>query len=509
MARPVAFCLVENDDGQVLLVQRGYGKQKFKWSLPGGNCDKGERYSRAASRETREETGLRVEIISLIFEGRKNPIRTYFGKIKGGRLKAQRPECLDARFFDYDRLPPLAFSADHRALDVWQGMKADHARLASDPPAPPCPSCNSGSTSLRRYPHHRPYRCRSCNRVFSVAEHKEVAVSDKIVGHIRSEQERLGLLGPASNPGLGAAARDTAIWFAAEDDFEDQIHEYLVQRIAKEPECASTILFPRLAYGRESYPADSEPSEIARDLIEKIGLSEIVNYPDMDYLAVGSCHAVLDRSGNPVENSGVKPDRFGYALVIVYASDGNRMIVDRINDRREQRGADPLQISTPLRDIARKFITMASYDEAGQSLNHEAESHGYAAEGWRVRLYYGGCYAKFPGGGGIVTEPETADILAAQLVQEWSALLRPDWQDIGIAVTAQNNPELGGWNFQAEFVTGWRIPFDAERPAHFPPPVDEEGNRVASIESERRSDLRPFRPEPEPKRRRGWWPFRS
>ena len=507
MARRLAFCLVENDAGQVLLVQRGYGEEKFKWSLPGGYSDKGESRSRAASRETREETGLRVESISLIFEGRKS--KTYFGTIKGGRLKAQRPECLDARFFDYDRLPPLAFSGDRRSLDVWQGMKSDHARLASASNAPPCPNCNSDNTSLRRYPHHRPYRCRSCNSVFSVAEHKEVAVTDNILGYIRSGRERLGLLGPASNPGFVLAARDTAIWFAAEDDFEDQIHDYLVQRIAEQSGYANSILFPRLAYGRGSYPADSEPSEIARDLIEKIGLSEIVNYPDMDYLALGSCHGVFDRSGNPVENSGVKPDRFGYALVVAYASDGNRMIVDRINDRREQRGADPLQISTPLREIARKFITMASYDEAGQSLNREVKSHGYAAEGWGVRFHYGGCYAKFPGGGGTITEPEMADILATQLVQEWSALLRPDWQDIGISVAAGNNPELGGWNFQAEFVTGWRIPYDAERPAHFPPPIDEEGNRVTSLESEQRSDLSPFRPESEPKRRRGWWPFRS
>ena len=29
--RRVAFCLVENDTGQVLLIQRGYGKQKGKW----------------------------------------------------------------------------------------------------------------------------------------------------------------------------------------------------------------------------------------------------------------------------------------------------------------------------------------------------------------------------------------------------------------------------------------------------------------------------------------------
>ena len=166
MAKRVAFCLVENHAGQVLLVQRGYGKEKYKWSLPGGHCDGQESYHRAAVREVREETGLRVEMISTIFEGRNRPIKTYFGKIRGGHLKAKRPECLDAKFFDYNRLPTLAFSADHRALTTWQEMKSTHARLASNRQTPPCPHCNSTRTRLRHYPHQNPYRCWACNKVF-------------------------------------------------------------------------------------------------------------------------------------------------------------------------------------------------------------------------------------------------------------------------------------------------------------------------------------------------------
>ena len=168
MAKRVAFCLVENDFGQVLLVQRGYGKEKFKWSLPGGNCDGHEDYHNAARREVQEETGLCVEIISLILEGRRHAIKTYFGKIRGGRLKAQSPECLNAKFFDYNCLPPLAFSADGRAVRDWQDMKSTHPRLASNPGMLPCPNCGSANTKLRRYPHHYPYRCRPCNKVFSL-----------------------------------------------------------------------------------------------------------------------------------------------------------------------------------------------------------------------------------------------------------------------------------------------------------------------------------------------------
>ena len=167
MPRRVAFCLVENDRGQVLLVQRGYGQEKYKWSLPGGHCDGKEPYDTAAARETKEETGLRVEVHSLVLEGRNRHIKTYFARVKGGRLKPRKPECLDAKFFDYERLPPLAFSADRRALRDWQDMKAAHARRASNPQAPPCPHCGSGHAKLRHYPHHNPYRCQSCNEVFA------------------------------------------------------------------------------------------------------------------------------------------------------------------------------------------------------------------------------------------------------------------------------------------------------------------------------------------------------
>ena len=169
MEKRVAFCLTENDAGQVLLVQRGYGSKKYKWSLPGGHVDPGESYHRAAAREAREETGLSVEITSLIFEGHNHPVKTYFGKIRGGRLKAQRPECLDARFFDYNRLPPLAFSVDQRAIKDWQQMKATHIKLASNPGTPPCPSCGNPQTRLRHNPHHKPYRCPACQHVFAPA----------------------------------------------------------------------------------------------------------------------------------------------------------------------------------------------------------------------------------------------------------------------------------------------------------------------------------------------------
>ncbi len=92
----VAFCLVEDDRGRILMVQRGYGKQKGKWSLPGGFVDRGESRRRAAYRETKEETGIIVKITHRLFTSRGGASAVFAGKQVAGRLKHQRRESLAA-----------------------------------------------------------------------------------------------------------------------------------------------------------------------------------------------------------------------------------------------------------------------------------------------------------------------------------------------------------------------------------------------------------------------------
>ena len=166
MGRPVAFALIENEVGRVLLIQRAYGSKKYRWSLPGGFCDK-DSFARAAAREAREETGLHVKVLSTVLIGRNHRIRTFFAKPTGGRLRPQRGECLAARFFSYDALPKLAFSADRRAISQWLAMKQAHTDAQSKP-SPRCPHCGTSRTRLRRYPHLQRFRCKMCEQVFDV-----------------------------------------------------------------------------------------------------------------------------------------------------------------------------------------------------------------------------------------------------------------------------------------------------------------------------------------------------
>ncbi|MBE5794494.1 MAG: NUDIX hydrolase [Clostridiales bacterium] len=56
--------LIENDE--ILLVQQKLSDNR-QWSLPGGRLERGETLSQGLIREMKEETGLNVEIIRLLY----------------------------------------------------------------------------------------------------------------------------------------------------------------------------------------------------------------------------------------------------------------------------------------------------------------------------------------------------------------------------------------------------------------------------------------------------------
>ena len=93
------------DAGKVLLIKR----RDFQvWALPGGGIDAGESVAQAAVRETREETGLEVELQQLV----------------GGELIKEGDETLDAGFFAPDALPkPFVYWHRQRIDDVLAGAQ--------------------------------------------------------------------------------------------------------------------------------------------------------------------------------------------------------------------------------------------------------------------------------------------------------------------------------------------------------------------------------------------------
>lgn len=107
-----------------MLVRRKISPEIGKWSIPAGFVDRGEDPRETAVREAFEETNLHVEIVELI-DVYYNPIPVngpgasifilYRARLLGGQLQAG-DDASDARFFDLDDLPELAFASTRDAI---------------------------------------------------------------------------------------------------------------------------------------------------------------------------------------------------------------------------------------------------------------------------------------------------------------------------------------------------------------------------------------------------------
>jgi ADP-ribose pyrophosphatase YjhB (NUDIX family) len=106
--KPGASTLVVDDSGKVLMQRRG---DSGNWSLPGGVMEIGETLEECAVRETKEETGLDVEITGLlgvytdpehVIEYSDGEVRqefavVYYGRVTGGTLAVSH-ESMSVKF---------------------------------------------------------------------------------------------------------------------------------------------------------------------------------------------------------------------------------------------------------------------------------------------------------------------------------------------------------------------------------------------------------------------------
>ena len=121
---------------KLLLIQRRHEPFKDRWALPGGFVEIEEDLPEAAARELAEETGLRnvplEQLRAFGKPGRDPRGRTitvaYFGiagkdweQIKAG------DDAANARWFDIERLPPMAFDHDEIARCAIERLKQTEA----------------------------------------------------------------------------------------------------------------------------------------------------------------------------------------------------------------------------------------------------------------------------------------------------------------------------------------------------------------------------------------------
>jgi len=93
------------DGGRVLLAHR---RDIDWWNLPGGGMEAGETVEEATRREVREETGLEVEVESLVGvyskPQKQEVVLTFRCRVTGGMLSATE-ESRECRFFVPKTLP--------------------------------------------------------------------------------------------------------------------------------------------------------------------------------------------------------------------------------------------------------------------------------------------------------------------------------------------------------------------------------------------------------------------
>jgi 8-oxo-dGTP diphosphatase len=110
-------------EGGILLGLRRENPGSGRWSFPSGFVDRGEVVPEAAVRETREETGLDVELTGLVgvYSEPGNPVVViaYAAQVRGGTLAAD-DDLVELRSFDPDDLPEMAFPHDEQIVRDWQ-----------------------------------------------------------------------------------------------------------------------------------------------------------------------------------------------------------------------------------------------------------------------------------------------------------------------------------------------------------------------------------------------------
>ena len=107
-----AACVVERDDGAILLVRLVY---REGWGLPGGLIKRNEDVADCARREVLEEIGLPVELAgqpAVVVDSRPQRVDVVFrarpaGGADPAAVRPRSPEIRETRWFDPGQLPTL------------------------------------------------------------------------------------------------------------------------------------------------------------------------------------------------------------------------------------------------------------------------------------------------------------------------------------------------------------------------------------------------------------------
>jgi ADP-ribose pyrophosphatase YjhB (NUDIX family) len=113
-------------ENKILLTKR----EDFEtWIMPSGGVEDDESIAQAAIRETKEETGLDVELTKLVGVysrlGNMSSVHAvlFVAKPIGGEIKCQEGETIEVEWFAFDEIPsPLSFGQRKKIEDAIAGI---------------------------------------------------------------------------------------------------------------------------------------------------------------------------------------------------------------------------------------------------------------------------------------------------------------------------------------------------------------------------------------------------
>jgi len=128
---PVVSTIVVKDR-RVLLVKRRNDPYQGQWCLPSGFAESGESVAEAALRELYEETGVEGRIIQL--QDVDSNSNYFYGDLlfltfeveQTGGVPGAGDDAVDIRYFPIDRVPPLAFPSNTKALQTYVEGKKEY-----------------------------------------------------------------------------------------------------------------------------------------------------------------------------------------------------------------------------------------------------------------------------------------------------------------------------------------------------------------------------------------------
>ncbi len=115
--------VVATRDAKLLLVRRLNPPLAGYWAPPAGHIEIDESLEEGTSRETKEETGLDVEIDRLLSlhsgAGMGVTIAVFGGRVVGGEVAPEEHEVSEVQFFARDELPRQTAPTNGTPIDLW------------------------------------------------------------------------------------------------------------------------------------------------------------------------------------------------------------------------------------------------------------------------------------------------------------------------------------------------------------------------------------------------------